>query len=231
MLNTIKNASKSKILKVNYTVCIVILVIIVEVGLLLLFDYISYRDGHHSHFFGTLNTYSQNQTLHNGNLDVKASNLKLLTYNKDDLVATENSCLSAADKSTKVFLSKFPDANPYNAYGNFDSLCGNKLNDKNITANEFANSYKLVEIPFVYQNIGNTPIRLKQDNFRIEANTSIYNLNDAPNCHDIFDGSFIKGSPLESCLHADIDKNYVGPLALTVTINGKTKQITFNITK
>ena len=186
-------------------------------GTLTLLDFSNYKHGGRSRFFGTLDTYNQNQTLHLYNLNLKVTEIKVNQYDEAKLVADEQRCISIASGYHSIFGSSFDFSL------NHIRLCESRYTPEN-DASAFAQKYQQVVVGFYYENLSNQSFDFNDHNFQLLANTGLYNEMKCP----LQTERTIKGSGLGSCVVEDISKSYSGPLNLEVKLYGKTKRIVIN---
>lgn len=72
--------------KIVITVAAVLLVASLAAGAFILTDYLRFKHGDRSHFFGTLSVYKQNQTLHFNDFDVWVTQVERRDYPATDLI-------------------------------------------------------------------------------------------------------------------------------------------------
>lgn len=214
-----KSFIKHRVVKV---LIYIVLVLAIFIGIFLVSDYINFKHGNRSHLFGTLDTYSQNQTLHLYNLDLKVTSVKVVPYDEAKLVAEEQSCINkfyakpVQNFGSGIILwnSRFPSEKP--------DCEGSYAPEYN--ASDFAQKYQQVVVGFYYLNVSNQSFDFNDSNFKLLANTGLYNEGKCPFQTE----HVIKGSGLGSCVVEDISKRYSGPLNLEVKLYGKTKVIVIN---
>ena len=203
-----KPSSKSrKILKIALSLLIIV---ILFGGIFLGIDYSKYKYGKRSHFFGTLNTYEQNQTLRIGSIDLKFTSVKTTQYDGRILLEKEKKCLAEQDPIFSISAL-------------LNSLCRKYAPENETDALNYAKNYKQIEIGFSYNNISDKPVKFSTQNYDLLLNTPKYNY--FRECNYQWSENLIKGSPQTSCIRADIAKSYNGPLNLEITLNGVSKRI------
>ncbi len=199
------------------------LIVFLVVGALVLLDYMRYAQGNRSLLFGTLNSYSQNQTLRFDALDVRVTSTtgKIYSSPTPDEIAFHQKCQNnqkyIVDSSGKLVSNPQSDW-ACNLWGGSDAV--DQYND-------FYQYERKLTVWFTYQNASDQPFNINSYKFTLAANTVLRN-NDT--C-DMQSGNLLPGPPLSSCLYTDLDKNYNGPLRLLLQHNGKTKSIAVSVPK
>lgn len=198
-------------------IVIILLVIVIIAGLIIGFDYKTYKDGNRSYLFGTLNSYNQNQTLRFGDLDLKVSNVELKLYPKPTK-PIQSDCSGLVDRMTiRGEQVETPTVAQY--------ACEQELIKYPIVLSHYESKNELT-IKFEYSNIADQPLNLTDFKIKAIANTSLdpY-ISPVTACSGMRQAVFLKGNTETECISMDVDKGYTGPLALSVTRDGKEKNI------
>ncbi|HVC36512.1 MAG TPA: hypothetical protein VNE40_03690 [Candidatus Dormibacteraeota bacterium] len=191
-------------------------------GLMIIFvaiiglNYNSYKDGNRSVLFGTLDNYTQSQTLKFGNLNLKVSSVTLKPYPKPDNIPTENCDSLKTPRSTQNYLDP---------YGTAYYDCENTLNDYQNAVNNYLHTNQLT-IHYTYSNISNVPMNFSDYKLTMALNTdqgSNYVSCNPPSYQ------ILKGENETDCLSTDISNTYHGPLSLIVKNGNKEKIITLSL--
>jgi hypothetical protein len=225
-------ADKKKSHKLFKKLGLVLLAMIVICGVLVGVDYINYKDGNRSHLFGTLDNYKQNQTLKFGDLDLKVTSVSLKPYSNPTAPSVTNcDALSNSDPNPLIGVSGAVINDPYFSPR---GICQSHLSEYN-DALSYIKSNKSLVVTFNYNNVSNRTLNLSHYKAKIIINTpaavspnsTIDGLR--PSCSGLPDSQLLNGSIQQACLAEDISNKYHEPLVLSVTSQGKEKDISISL--
>lgn len=237
--NTISRKSPIKLLRFDVAnknvikiIGFLLVAIIIASGLIISFDYLNYRNGNRSMLFGTLDAYSQEQTLKLDKLDFKVNDVSLNNISKPTVVPTapvQTDCSNVTrsfikDTNTGLLFSPYTRCTWALSSYEYDLA---QYNEQLKRAND---KLELI-VEFQYTNISTKPANLKDYSVKLIANTTLGEYSEGSKaCTGIAKNeSFLSNYVEKECLLRTVDKGYSGPLAFSVTKNGKEKIINLKI--
>ena len=207
----------SKLSNVFKIAGLVLVGIVVIAGILIGVDYRNYSVGNRSVLFGTLDKYKSSQTLKFTDLDLKVNSVSLKTYTKPT-APTQTDCSTISSSGIGFWSS-------------LDKFRCEHANSNYLVDSEHYNKKKELLVEFQYMNISDNPINLLDYKVKLIANTVLDDYGSpSKECTGMAkNSSFLKGYTEKECLVKDVGKDYKGPLALSVTHNGREKIINLSI--
>lgn len=226
----IKNSSMNKKHNTKKKIIImsVVLLSLLLVGLLVGADYLNYKNGNRSQFFGTLDVYSKGQTAKFDNLDLKVESVLLKKYPAPTIKPsspTTKDCSGLSKESASGGLINSPFGICTTALIDYES--GLRTYNDKLSHSESKNE---LTVTFQYLNVYEKPINLSDYEIKIIANTTLVKYEEPiSKCNGMSGSAFLKGHPTTECISVDIDKNYNGPLVLSIKKAGKEKIINLEL--
>jgi len=184
-------------------------------------DYYHYEHGNKSIFFGTIDTYKQNQTMHFNMFDIWVTQVERRDYPPVILIHCTDLPLKPIGyiPTNGLNIPGFTEPNKWqqDCYSYYKS-------DSNYSEYIKSTSLKNLIVHFYYKNTSNNVASLNGYNFKLIANTKITEKD-----RKITGGYVLPKSQTYANISIDIDKNYNGQLNLLVTNNNVAKSIELNI--
>lgn len=204
-----------------------VLVVVLGFGGFVGVDYLRYKNGSRSLYFGTLDSYSQGQILRFDALDVRVTQTVGETYSPPSSyeIASHNAFKQECEKEPAYITDSTGKyvKNPASPWACSFTFGGDSVD----RYNDFFQYEKNIKVEFSYQNTSDKPLNIGGYSFTLAANTVQRNNSKC----DMQNGNLLAGPPVYGCVYTDIDKNYNGPLSLLVQHDWKTKSITVAVPK
>lgn len=190
----------TKVIKRNQKRLIVGLTILAMIaGVVIVSNYFNYKHGNRSHLFGTLDTYSQNQTLKFDDFDIWVSEVERWDFCGKNIADFDPKAYQVVINPNDLFSTNNPPVWPNGPRKN-------------------------LAIHFFYKNTATKVVSLNPYYFKPVANTQIFEKD-----RHIRSGDMLPGSVTYANISFSMAKDYQGPLRLVVTKGSKKKSIELNI--